>query len=88
MRRARCGAVPRLRLDGGADVSLNQFVKRLGDARRMMRALDEDEWASENKMAAARHEMNRAQKILLRELERTKAWAEQPYNVSPFPEGR
>lgn len=64
-----------------------QFIKRLKDARRMMRALDDDEWASGNKMEAARHELRRAKQVLLAELERLKKWAEEPYNAKQWPEG-
>lgn len=63
-----------------------QALKRHKDARRMMRALDDDEWASENKMAAARRELSRSREVLLAELERTKQWAMEPYNAKPWPE--
>lgn len=69
-------------------MSLDRAVKRLGDARRSMRALDEDEWASSFARSSARDELEKAQRFLLRDLERMRKWANEPYNAAPWPEDR
>jgi hypothetical protein len=67
-------------------MSLDAAVKRLSKARRSMKALDEDEWAGDFARKSARKELERAQSLLLRDLERARKWALEPYNAKPWPE--
>ena len=52
-----------------------------------MKALDDDEWAGRFARTNARDELEKAQRLLLRDLERMRLWALEPYNAKPWPEG-